>query len=103
MQSILSVHPSDTAEMQLPDLTGDTKVKTEPSEDITQRCKAQIEGRPIQTRQEAKQRLEEKDVTVINLISDEEMEEDTTETQVAGTSVSVVEKEDISDVEDDDD
>ena len=35
MQSVLSVHPSDTAEMQLPDLTGDTKVKTETSEDVT--------------------------------------------------------------------
>ena len=103
MQSIFSVHPSDTADMQLQDLTGDTKVKTEPSEDIPRRCKAQIEGRSIQTRQEAKQRLEEKDVTVINLISDEEMkEEDTTETQTAGTSLSVAEKEDISDIEDDD-
>ena len=67
MQSVLSVQPLDTTGMHLPDPGTDTTVKTELSEDMTQRCKAQIEGKPIQSRQEAKRRLEAKDITFINL------------------------------------
>ena len=74
MQSILSVQPLDTAGMHLPDLGKDTRVKTEPSEDMTQSCKYQIEGKLIQTRHQAKRRLEAKDITFINLVSDKEME-----------------------------
>ena len=95
------MHPLDTAEMQLPDLTGDTKVKTEAKKDVTQRRK---EGKLIQSKQGVKRRLKEKDITFINLVSDEKMEEEgTTGTQVAGTSMSAAERKDIDNDEDDDD